>query len=141
MLSQISSSQLRVSTSSSLRSACLTSSLLVERVAQPQVLPPQTASISIRWSRTRSSSPYTSKLSVRHLLGSPDHPLIPLIKQMSCTRHLRAIHFLFFLSAVFTVSRTCSGRVPVARIQSKDHNGVDTAPTDLCFSRLGTGPM
>ena len=56
-------------------------------------------------------------------------------------RHLRTNHFLIFLSPEFTAFRTCSGRVLVVTIKSKDPNGVDIAPTGLCFSRLGTGPI
>ena len=133
MLSPTSSS--RLSTSSSLHPACLTSSLKAE-----MALPHQTASRSIRSSRTRSSSPYTSKLSVSHILGSPDHPLSPMTrKQEPCTPPLRPIQSLIFKSPEFTVSRTCSGMVLVAPAPSKGPDSAGTAPTDLCCSRLGTG--
>ena len=132
----------RLFTYSSSHPACLTLLLLAHRAGTPKVLPHQTASRSIRSSRTRSSSLYTSKLSVSHILGSPDHPLSPTTpKQEPCTRPLRPIQPLIFKSPEFTVSRTCSGRVPVAPAPSQGPDGADTALTDLCYSRLGTGPM
>jgi hypothetical protein len=54
---------------------------------------------------------------------------------------LKAIHFLILALAEYTVYLTCNGRVPVAPAPFKDPNGVDIALTEMCFSRLGTGPM
>ena len=61
--------------------------------------------------------------------------------QESCIRLLRAIHCLILVSAEYTEDLTCRGREPVATVPSKDPNGADTALTETCFSRLGTGPM
>jgi hypothetical protein len=71
--------------------------------------------------------------------NNPTGSLTP--KQMRCSVPLKAIHFLNLVLAEYTVSLTFSGRVPVAPAPFKDPSGVDIAPTETCFSRLGTGRM
>jgi len=66
-------------------------------------------------------------------------PLTPT--QGSCIRHLRAIRCLILVLAEYTEGLSCRGRVPVATAPSKDQDGPDTALMEMCFSRLGTGPM
>jgi hypothetical protein len=61
--------------------------------------------------------------------------------QESCFRHLRAIRCLILVLVEYTECLSCRGRVPVATTPSKDQDGADTALTEMCFSRLGTGPM
>jgi hypothetical protein len=61
--------------------------------------------------------------------------------QESCFRHLRAIRCPILVLAEYTECLSCRGRVPVATTPSKDQDGADTALTEMCFSRLGTGPM
>jgi hypothetical protein len=61
--------------------------------------------------------------------------------QESCFRHLRATRCLILVLAEYTECLSCHGRVPVVTAQSKDQDGADTALTEMCFSRLGTGPM
>jgi hypothetical protein len=61
--------------------------------------------------------------------------------QESCFRHLRAIRCLILVLAEYTECLSCRGRVPVATAPSKDQDGADTARTEMCFSRLGTGHM
>jgi len=62
-------------------------------------------------------------------------------EQMPCLSDLPVTHFLIFLLAEFTVSPTCNGKALVAPVLSQEPGGMDTAPTDLTFSQLGTGPM
>jgi hypothetical protein len=61
--------------------------------------------------------------------------------QESCFRHLKAIRCLILVLAEYTEGLTCPGRVPAATAPSKDQDGADTVLTEMCFSRLGTGPM
>jgi hypothetical protein len=61
--------------------------------------------------------------------------------QESCFRRLRAIRCLILVLAEYTEGLSCRGRVPAATAPSKDQDGPDTVLTEMCFSRLGTGPM
>jgi len=61
--------------------------------------------------------------------------------QESCIRHPRAIRCLILVLAEYTECLTCRGKVPVATAPSRDHDGAGTALTEMCSSRLGTGPM
>src|SRR6266403_377488 len=61
--------------------------------------------------------------------------------QGSCFRRLRAIRCLILVLAEYTECPSCPGRAPAATAPSRDQDGVDTALTETCFSRLGTGPM
>ena len=60
---------------------------------------------------------------------------------MLCLLQVRVNRFLISLLAGFTVSLTTNGRVLAVPTPSEDPSGLDTAPTDLCSSRLGTVPM
>jgi hypothetical protein len=61
--------------------------------------------------------------------------------QDSCFRHLRTIQCLILVLVEYTECLTCRGRVPVVTAPSRDQDGADTALTEMCFSRLGTGLM
>jgi hypothetical protein len=61
--------------------------------------------------------------------------------QESCFRQLRAIHCLTLVLPEYTECLSCHGRVRVETTLSKDQDGVGTALTEMCFFRLGTGPM
>lgn len=75
------------------------------------------------------------------LSGCTYHPTGSFtLKQLLCLRRLSPTNFLTLVWAEYTVSLTCSGRVPVAPAPFMDPNGVDIVLMDLCFSRLGTGP-
>ena len=85
-------------------------------------------------------------LYIQALSKPPSRPYRPTISpltstQESCIRHLRAIHCLILVLAEYTECLTYRGRVPVVTALSKDQDGPDTALTEMCFSRLGTGPM
>jgi hypothetical protein len=85
-------------------------------------------------------------LYVQALSKPPSRPYRSIISpltstQESCFRHLRAIRCLTLVLAEYTGCLSSRGREPVATAPSKDQDGADTALTEMCFSRPGTGPM
>jgi hypothetical protein len=83
---------------------------------------------------------YVQALS-KPLSGCAHHPtglLTP--KQLRCIRLLSPTNFLTLVWPEYTVSLSCSGRVPVAPAPLREPDGVDIAIMEMCYSRPGTGP-